>query len=245
MDLLGLLHQAADAAKRAIEPLTDWGEAGTRAGQHHTDLAADAAVVEVLLGAGVGVLSEESGLHHAEREVVVVVDPLDGSTNAARGIPWFATSLCAVDRDGPSASVVVDLAGGTRYEATRGGGARRDGRPVTPTAQTRLDRAVVGITGPPPPGAGWRQFRAFGALALDLCAVADGRLDGYVDCATELHGPWDYLGALLICTEAGVTVTDARGRELVVLEHGPRRTPVAGATAELHRALVEVRQTFT
>ena len=245
MDLLGLLHDAADAATRAIQSLTDWGEAGTTRGQHHTDIAADAAVVELLTGAGVGVLSEESGLHHAERDVVVVVDPLDGSTNAAHGIPWYATSLCAVDGDGPLAAVVVDLAHGIRYEATRGGGATRDGSPIAPSATERLDDAVVGLTGPPPPAPGWRQFRALGAVALDLCAVADGRLDGYIDCAVDLHGPWDYLGALLICREVGVTISDGHGRDLVLLEHGPRRTPVAGATPDLHRALVELRQTFT
>ena len=114
----------------------------------------------------------------------------------------------------------------------------------TPRDTTDLGDAVVGLTGPPPPNPGWRQFRALGALALDLCAVADGRLDGYVDCAHELHGPWDYLGALLVCREVGVTVTDAHGRDLVVVDHDARRTPVAGATPELHQALVTIRQTF-
>jgi len=245
MDLLGLLHDVADAAKRAIDGVADRGEAGTKAGQHHTDIAADAVAVEMLTRAGLGVLSEESGMHHADRDIVVAVDPLDGSTNAARGIPWWATSLCAVDGDGPLAAVVVDQASGTRYEATRGGGARRDGDPIAPTSMTDLARAIVGITGAPPPGAPWRQFRAFGAIALDLCAVADGRLDGYVDCAAELHGPWDYLGALLVCREVGVTVSDARDRELVALDHRARRTPVAGATPALHLALTELRQTFT
>src|SRR5687767_2211697 len=108
-DLVDLLHDAASASGTALGSLDDWGLAGTRAGQHHSDLAADAAALEVLDRGGVGVLSEESGLHHADRDLVVVIDPLDGSTNAARGIPWYATSLCAVDGDGPRAAVVVDL----------------------------------------------------------------------------------------------------------------------------------------
>ncbi len=75
-------------------------------------------------------LSEESGRHHADRPVTVVLDPLDGSSNAARGLPWYATSLCAVDAEGPLAAVVVNQVSGARYEAVRGGGARRDGEPI-------------------------------------------------------------------------------------------------------------------
>ncbi len=63
--------------------------------------------------------------------------------------------------------------------------------------------------------------------------MASGRLDGYVDSSPAGHSPWDYLGALLVCREAGVGVVDAEGRELVVLDHAARRTPVAAATPAL------------
>src|ERR687889_208179 len=69
-------------------------------------------------------------------DALVVLDPVDGSTNASRGLPWFATSLCAVDADGARAAVVVDQAGGTRVEAVRGRGARVDGPPAAPGAGT-------------------------------------------------------------------------------------------------------------
>jgi fructose-1,6-bisphosphatase/inositol monophosphatase family enzyme len=181
-------------------------------GQHAVDVAADAAAVPVLVAAGLGVLSEESGRHHADRAVTAVLDPLDGSTNASRGLPWFATSICAVDGEGARAAVVVNQVDGTRYEAVRGGGSRRDGSPLTPSPTTRLDEALVGLSGLPPEPLGWRQFRALGAVALDLCAVAEGRLDAYLDCSRSAHGPWDYLGALLVCREAGAHVADAADR---------------------------------
>jgi fructose-1,6-bisphosphatase/inositol monophosphatase family enzyme len=241
-DLVDLLHDAASAIGVVLGSLDDWGPAGTRAGQYHSDLAADAAALEVLGKGGVGVLSEESGLHDADRDVVVVIDPLDGSTNAARGVPWYATSLCAVDGDGPRAAVVVDLPRSRRYAAVRGGGATLDGEPVHPTAATDLRQSVVGLSGFPPRWLGWKQYRALGAMALDLCAVADGTLDGYIDCSPSAHGPWDYLGALLVCREAGVPLTDAFDRELVVLGHDVRRTPIAGATPELHAAAVAARR---
>src|SRR5690606_92688 len=93
--LLGALHDTADAERAALDALTDWGEAGTRAGQYRSDLAADAAALEVLDKAGFGVMSEETGLHNGDRDVIVVIDPVDGSTNASRALPWYATALCA------------------------------------------------------------------------------------------------------------------------------------------------------
>ena len=241
-ELLTLLHQVADEVAATLGDLDDWGLAGTRAGQYRSDVAADAVAVATLLDAGVGVLSEETGLHEAEREIVVVLDPLDGSTNAHRGIPWYATSLCAVDGDGPLAAVVVDLVSSRRYEATRGGGARRDGEAIATTDASRLEDAVIGLSGLPSHHYGWRQFRALGAAALDLCAVADGTLDGYVDCSIDAHGPWDYLGGLLVCQEAGGHVVDTHGRDLVVLDHHARRTPIAGSSTALLDALVAERR---
>jgi myo-inositol-1(or 4)-monophosphatase len=234
----------ATAVRLALDALGDWGEAGTKAGQYRSDLAADAAALAVLERAGFGALSEESGLHAADREIVVVLDPVDGSTNASRDLPWYATSLCAVDQDGPCAALVVDQASGGRFEATRGGGARLDGRAIRPSGCTELSQALLGLSGYPPRWFGWKQYRALGAVALDLCAVAAGRLDGYVDCSPSAHGAWDYLGGLLICQEAGATVADAWDRELVTLEHTARNTPVAAATPALLEQLLAQRRTF-
>lgn len=243
-DVAVVLDRAADAVVAALAAQQDWGPSGARAGQYASDLTADAAALAVLHRAGLGVLSEESGRSRPDAAVTVVLDPLDGSTNASRGVPWFATSLCAVDVDGPLAAVVVDLVHGRRFRATRGGGATVDGRALRPSGCTALRRAVVGLSGLPPRWLGWRQFRALGAVALDLCAVAEGVLDGYVDCSPSAHGSWDYLGGLLVCREAGAAVADAAGRELVVLDHAARRTPVAGATPELLEALLAQRRTF-
>lgn len=230
--LLDVLHTTVDAVRTALDAVRDWGLAGTRAGQYHSDIAADAAAVEVLLGAGLGVFSEETGLHHADRDVVVVMDPVDGSTNASHGLPWFATSVCAVDAEGLLATVVANQATGVRYEATRGGGARCDGEPLRPSGCTALGDAMVGLAGWPHRHLGWRQYRALGASALDICAVAAGQLDAWAD-VHDMHGPWDYLGATLVCQEAGAVVEDAFGRALVVLDPAARRAPVAAATPAL------------
>lgn len=242
--VLEVLDSVAGLVAAELGDVTDWGPSGTKAGQYRSDVAADRVAVDGLLAAGMGVLSEETGLHHPERDVVVVVDPLDGSTNAAHGLPWYATSLCAVDREGPLAAVVVDLVGDRWYRAQRGGGATLDDRPIAPSPVADLADAMVGVSGLPPHHLGWRQFRALGASALDLCAVADGTLDGFVDCSPDAHGPWDYLGALLVCREAGAVMSEAHGRDLVVLDHDVRRTPVAGATPTLAGALLTARSAW-
>lgn len=243
-ELLETLRAAAAAVRSALDGLGDWGLAGTRDGQYRSDLAADDACLAVLDDAGLGWLSEESGVAHGGRDVVVVVDPVDGSTNASRGIPWYATSLCAVDLDGPRAAVVVNQATGRRYEAVRGGGATVDGSSLRPTGETSLGNAIVGMSGYPNRYLGWKQFRALGAVALDLCAVAEGVLDGYLDCSPSAHGSWDYLGGSLVCAEAGVPVVDAFDRDLLTLEHAERRTPIAGATGALTSELVAARRTL-
>ncbi|MEN3315232.1 MAG: monophosphatase [Acidimicrobiaceae bacterium] len=271
--ILEVLDETARAVRSALDDLDYWGPVGTREGQYGCDLAADAAALEVLLGAGFGVLSEESGLTSSERDVLVVVDPVDGSTNAARGLPWFATSLCALDADGPLAAVVVNQATGEHFSALRGGGARRNGVVMSPAGAGGLSgplsggqvpgpsgplrgvpgpsgclvlaEAMVAVTSTPPQALGWRQVRALGAVALDLCAVACGHLDAYIDCSVGTHGPWDYLGAMLVCTEAGAPIVDLSGRDLVTRLPGERRSPVAAATPELLAEAVAARSRFS
>jgi myo-inositol-1(or 4)-monophosphatase len=231
----------ANAVAADLAELDDWGLAGTREGQYRSDLIADQAALKVIDEAGMGALSEESGLHHADRKIIVVLDPVDGSTNASRGIPWWATSACAVDPSGPLAAVVVNQATGTRFEASRHGGARRDGIAVRPTASRSMRQSIVAISGYPRHWLGWSQFRSLGAAALDLCAVACGQVDAFIDCASTSLAPWDYLGGMLICQEAGAHVAEAFGANLVLTRESGRRVPVAAATPELLTEAVAAR----
>ncbi len=240
---LDVLHHVADEVARRLAAVTDWGFSGARQGQYAVDIDVDDVAVAILLDAGFAVLSEESG-RSGDGDRLVVVDPLDGSTNASRGIPWFATSLCVVDDAGPSVALVVNQATGERLEAVRGKGAWTGEHHLATSGQSNLGDAVIGISGLPRGGGswGWWQFRAFGAAALDLGCVASGRLDGWVDMGDDAHGVWDYLGGALLCTEAGSSVADALGRDLVTLDHSDRRTPIAAATPELLEMLLDYRR---
>lgn len=225
-DFLDVLNAAADAAVDALAECTDWGPTGRKPGQYGFDMAADAAATAALRDGGLRVLSEETGLEQGDGPVAVL-DPVDGSTNASRGIRYYATSICVVDGSVPLAAVVHDHGNGERFEAVHGGGARRDGTLLAPIQERPLHSAVVAVNGQAPGWGGWAQVRTLGAAALELCAVADGRLDAYIDFSSGGLGSWDYLGGLLVCREAGVTVVDGLGRQLVTIEHAARRAPVA------------------
>jgi len=237
--LLTLCHRVVDAVPVALAPVEDWRPRGDRPGQYAIDLTADRAVLEVLDEAGIGVVSEESGVHRPGSELVAVVDPVDGSTNASRGIPWYASRICVLDPAGPRVSVVAHLANGVRYHALRGGGAWRGTTRVVPAGCVSLRQAVVAISGMPSRHLGWAQFRAFGAAALELCAVADGTLDACGVGTRAALAPWDYLGAMLVCQEAGAVIGELEGRELVTEDPAARRAVVAAATTGLLDQLEE------
>lgn len=245
-DLIGFLHDVADAAADTLDEIENWDFSGEREGQYEADVVVDDVIVAMLESAGFEVLSEESGSRGDIEAVtgnalLAVVDPLDGSTNASRGLPWYATSICIVDRDGLRAALVAEQSGSeTRYAAVRGGGANCDGVPLRVQPMTSLGDAVIGVNGAPPHDPGWWQTRSLGAAALDISLVAKGALDGYVDLHD--HGVWDYLAAVLICREAGCVVEDAEGRDLLVLDANARRSPLVANSRPLLDALISARR---
>ena len=243
------LRNVANIAQLTISAARDWSLTGVQRGQYAADVMVNDAVVAALREFGWGILSEESGATGFDTtdiaglgdQLVVIVDPVDGSTNASRGIAWHAVSLCCVDADGPRVAVVAQLAQPhTEYAAVRGKGAWKNGEAIRRGEPRAFENSVIGVSGPPPPNPGWWQFRANGAAALDLCLVADGSLDGYLDC--DEHGVWDYAGALLVCQESGVNIVDAFGRDLLPLRHDERRTPIAADSKANLARLVALRR---
>ena len=132
---------------------------------------------------GLGVLSEESEFEAGATGEVVVIDPIDGSTNASRGLPWFATAMCVVDADGPVVGAGGEPGVGRPVlgRSRRGSVPQRRARSPRPGAPTSASRSS-GSTACRRIRSATRQSRVYGAVALDLCMVACGVLDGYVDC---------------------------------------------------------------
>ena len=238
--LLDVLDEAVGAVRAALDALDDWGPAGTTPGQYRLDLAADAAALPVLHGAGLAVLSEESGVTgDASAGPLAVIDPVDGSTNAHRGVPFYSTSICVLDAEGPLVGLVVNQATGDRYAAVRGGGAERDGERIMSSGCEDLSGAIVGISGFPGHHPAWAQYRALGAASLECCAVAEGVFDAYLVVGSSTLYGWDYLAGLLICREAGASEGERDGRDLVVRDASSRRPIVAATPALAERLAAE------
>lgn len=179
------------------------------------DEAAQSLIRRRLLAArpGDGFLGEEGENTGGTSGVVWVVDPIDGTVNYLYGSPEHAVSIAAQVEGVSVAGVVHAPATAVVYTAVRDGGAFQDGAPLrvrdvvamaerlihtgfsyeVPTRTRQV--ACVGRMLPR-----IRDIRRPGSCALDLCAVAAGRCDGYVEEGTHL---WDHAAASLVATEAG------------------------------------------
>jgi fructose-1,6-bisphosphatase/inositol monophosphatase family enzyme len=239
--VLGVFNTAADVVADVLGRTSDWGPSGQRDSQYAFDVTADDACLKVLYDAGFAVFSEESGITGDAAAPLVVVDPVDGSTNASRGVPWFATALCLLNEGQPKVSLVANHATGQRWTAVAGGGAFLNGERIQQSGCTTLRSAVVAMSGLPRHHYGWGQFRVLGASAPDLCLVASGVLDAWCDMHRGGHGLWDYAASALVCMEVGAVVGDVFGRDLFTSDPTDRRSPIAAATQELFDAFLDER----
>lgn len=187
------------------------------------DIASEELIRDRLLGARPddGFLGEEGDDIPSASGVVWVADPIDGTVNFLYGIPGFSVSIAA-EVDGVAvAAVVHNPTNGETFTATQGGGARLDGDPIRVSTVTDLSHTLVGT------GFHYRSdvrthqaaefarmlpqvrdVRRMGSAALDLCSVACGRLDAYVERGLK---PWDLAAGQLILREAGGRVGGLNG----------------------------------
>ncbi len=192
-----------------------------------------------------GMLAEEGGRLPGEGDSRWIVDPLDGTTNYAHGLPIFAVSI-ALERAGEVVlGVVYDPMREETYVAERGGGATLDGEPIRVSDTDEPIRALL-VTGFPydrdDMQAAVELFgrltvltqgvRRLGSAALDLCYVAAGRVDAFYE--RGLHA-WDVAAGSLILEEAGGTITDYQGRKLDL-----EGREVVASNGILHPLLLEV-----
>lgn len=173
------------------------------------------------------VLAEEGGESGEQSRRRWLVDPLDGTTNFAHGLPFFCVSI-ALEVDGElEAGAVQAPALGWSFWAARGRGAWLGDRRLQVSRTATLDRALL-ATGFPydnatSPENNFAEFEALykrsqgvrrvGAAALDLAMVAAGWLDGYWEMKLK---PWDLAAGALLVREAGGRVTDWKGGPLSV-----------------------------
>lgn len=240
-----LLGDLAEAVQRAVDGLAgDPGEVLGRgadgAPSTRIDREAEAAVLRTLdeRGAKLNVLSEEAGFVDRGGTALLVLDPVDGTHNALRGVPAFSVSI-ALGRERLSdieEGLVRDLVTGATYRAVRGKGATLDGRPlhVRPRdPEDTLFSVYLGSNANPDAAvvaAKARRIRCLGAASLDLCLVARGAADLYYMHSavpqTKLRVV-DIAAGTLIVREAGGHVLNLQGHALDLPLTSEARTDLA------------------
>jgi myo-inositol-1(or 4)-monophosphatase len=182
----------------------------------------------------------------------MVLDPVDGSDNLARGIPLAGTAVALIPSGGPIAvgtvqyALVGDLFTGDRWVAERGLGAFRNRVPIRPSPVTKLEEATVSCElnhfAVEARLAGMlsraQAVRTLGCATRALSMVADGSLDAHLDVRGRLT-PENFLAPSLVVGEAGGLLTDPEGKAIPAIRSLTERCSiVAAATPELHAALI-------
>lgn len=211
------------------------------------------------------VLSEESGWVDRGSAFTLVIDPVDGSANAAAGVPLSAFSgALAVDGELTQALTVWNETG-WRWWAVRGGPSSGPASPLRTSGRTALDGAAVSLLRPHPAdeeasAAWWRvtrraaRVRILSSSCLEAALVATGATDAFADARTDTHRLVDLAAAVVLAEAAGGAVRDAFGRPIELDVDLTRRwSGIVAATPrladELAACLVasrpELDQTFT
>jgi fructose-1,6-bisphosphatase/inositol monophosphatase family enzyme len=266
-DWLQILIYCKENVKESIRPhLKTMGEPqpnlGTGAGGDlikPVDLAAEKAIVEGLQQHDISftLVSEESGLKEFgdnPNQCYVTVDPIDGTNNLVRRIPFYATSIAISTKPVLSAiyaALVTDLAHDNTYTAQQGKGAYRNGEKISSSKLEYLDEAMVGLDlnsyevkeiAPKLTALiqKTRHIRHFGANALELCYVADSTTDAFIDIRGKLRTT-DLAAAYLIVKEAGGTVTTPTG-EALDAKLDPKQTIkfIASGNPQIHKTILNL-----
>lgn len=261
---LDLFRKTGKDLLRAVPPVAGRADASVRlrrgASGDQTffiDEVAENIVIEAmekaaLEGTGFTLISEECGIKRLgpESNITILLDPLDGSNNAKRGIPYYATSIAALDGERMEnllAGYVIDLPSGKEYWAIRGEGAWCDGEKIRCRGGEEIDMLAFEASAPSrdierlfPLLTSARKVRCLGAIALDLALMASGALD-ILAVATPSRS-FDYAAGMLILREAGGIITDPEGKGIGGISAGLERTVplIAASNESLHQKALRI-----
>jgi myo-inositol-1(or 4)-monophosphatase len=264
-------YEIVDKVKGAISPFVGKKRSGemVKMGADGTptkwiDMVAEEKVIEVLgnVGRPLTLISEEIGelkIGNDPSEVVFVVDPLDGTSNAVKKIPAYGISIAIADAHDNSPELltindvelgfVKNLATGDFYEALKGKKSLINGKDLIPSSKEDISSSSIGayvyrtktkkidrlskmI----------RRMRILGSVAIELCYVASGTYDAFMDLRGNLRIV-DIAAAKLIVEEAGGVVTDEKGRALNGKLNVKERTDmIAACNMNLHREIMKVME---
>lgn len=248
-----LIEQAVKAVRKAGALLTDQSAIRNIWAKSETDFVTNVDVtVQETLKAQLASLAPEIQFMGEEQDnsrldwnrPCWILDPVDGTTNLIHSFRHSAISLALAEAGQILFGVVYNPYSGECFTARRGQGAFCNGSPIRVSGADRLEDSLL-CAGTVP---GRRELadkafcqmrnlynvcqdiRRTGCASLDLCWVACGRLDGYVELFLQ---PWDYAAGLLIVNEAGGRITAPDGSPLSLCQGGP----LLASNGKLHAAL--------
>jgi len=193
-----------------------------------------------------GVLAEEGSESNKSAEYLWVVDPLDGTTNFAHGLPIFSVSIGLQKNGETIAGVVYDVMRNVLYSAEKGSGSFENEKRINVSTNENIGHSIL-VTGFPynvkeNPDKAYERFIAFlkqarairrlGSAAIDFCYAANGVFDGFWE--VSLH-PWDICAGKLIVEEAGGIVTDFDGNKIDIYSKR-----ILASNGAIHQKMIEV-----
>ncbi len=214
------------------------------------DVAAETAIIASLMedAPACAIMAEESFDEHSEpgTETTWVIDPLDGTTNFAHGIPLFAVSIALLENQQPKLGAIYCPMQDELFLTSRGGGAWLNDKEISVTdteflvqslvatgfpydIHTHLPRIIEQTRSVLPKV---RDIRRCGAAAVDLAYVACGRFDGFWEMDLK---PWDTAAGCLLVEEAGGRVSDFLGQK-----YSPFKKEILASNGPLHSLLLDL-----
>lgn len=191
------------------------------------------------------ILGEEENSASADAEDLWVIDPLDGTTNFAHGIPHFAVSIGHYRNGVAQVGVVLNPVTGDLFTASRGAGAFHNGNPISVCDDSELGSVLIGTGFYYDRGAMMKEtleamerlfrkqirgIRRMGTASLDLAFVATGQFGGFFEYQLS---PWDFAAGKLIVEEAGGRLTTSKGEQLPLAT-----TSVVASNGKLHDSML-------
>jgi len=191
------------------------------------DLASDRTILAILndLPEKYNIITEESGFINNHSDYTWVVDPLDGTSNYAAGLPWFGILIALLKGRKPVQSGMYLPMDKQLYFAEKGVGAWKNNEPIHTSKARHLKDVLVGYSFDHScePGKTTSEAKLIGKIAgqarnirstnslCDFCFVAEGRLGATINQTTKI---WDIAAPSLVVREAGGSVCDINGQEL-------------------------------
>ncbi len=192
------------------------------------------------------ILAEESGESKNHSDYLWVIDPIDGTTNFAHGLPIFSVSIGLQKNNETIAGVVYDVMQNITYSSEKGSGTYENSKKIFVSKNDKLSHSVL-VTGFPyniadnPENAlekfasltrAARGIRRLGSAAIDFCYVAKGVFDGFWE--VYLH-PWDICAGKLIVEEAGGLVSGFNGEEIDIYTQ-----KILATNGAIHNKMIEI-----